>query len=141
MACGYADYWHTGSLCVGLPVTGWHARECFQGAGMLRSTVNDLMKFMAANMGLTNTALKPILELTHAQRHDIQDNLSIGLGWHCSQKENIEGTILWHNGATGGFRSFLGFSPTGDIGVVALSSSSFVDAMCWRLFEELLPKK
>ncbi|NLV46694.1 MAG: beta-lactamase family protein [Candidatus Hydrogenedentes bacterium] len=141
MACGYADFWHTGSLCVGLPVTGWHAGECFQGAGMLRSTVNDLMKFMEANMELTDTALKPILELTHTQRHDIQDNLSIGLGWHCSQKENIEGAILWHNGATGGFRSFLGFSPTGGIGVVALSSSSFVDAMCWRLFEKLLPKK
>ena len=141
MACGYADYWHVRSICLGLPVVGWHARECFQGAGMLRSTVNDLIKFMEANMGLTDTALKPILELTHAQRHDIRDNLSVGLGWHCSQPENIEGAILWHNGATGGFRSFLGFSPTGGVGVVALSNSSFVDAMCWKIFEVLLPKK
>ncbi len=141
MACGYADYWHTGSLCVGLPVRGWHARECFQGAGMLRSTVNDLMKFMEANMGLSDTALKPILELTHAKRHDIRDKLSIGLGWHRSQPENIQGAVLWHNGATGGFRSFLGFSPTGGVGVVALSNSSFVDDMCWEIIEELLPKK
>jgi CubicO group peptidase (beta-lactamase class C family) len=46
--------------------------------------------------------------------------------------------MLWHNGGTGGFRSFLGFVPDTHVGVVVLSNSSrSVDAIGFRLLESI----
>jgi hypothetical protein len=41
----------------------------------------------------------------------------IGLAW------GILGGIAWHDGGTGGFRSFIGYDPTARVGVVALSNA------------------
>jgi CubicO group peptidase (beta-lactamase class C family) len=30
--------------------------------------------------------------------------------------------VLWHNGGTGGFRTFAGFMPTAGVGVVAMAN-------------------
>jgi CubicO group peptidase (beta-lactamase class C family) len=48
--------------------------------------------------------------------------LEIGLGWHILTKDGRE--IIWHNGGTGGFRTFIAFDPKGRTGVVALSNTS-----------------
>ena len=42
--------------------------------------------------------------------------LDIALGW-CV----FSGDVVWHNGGTDGFRSFVGFYPQSRIGVVVLS--------------------
>jgi CubicO group peptidase (beta-lactamase class C family) len=41
----------------------------------------------------------------------------VGLGW------NITEDIVWHDGATGGFRSFIACDPKARVGVVALSNA------------------
>lgn len=46
----------------------------------------------------------------------------IGLGWFTSQVDGR--TVTWHNGATGGFRSFVGFDAAAGRGVVVLASTS-----------------
>jgi serine-type D-Ala-D-Ala carboxypeptidase/endopeptidase len=46
----------------------------------------------------------------------------VGLGWHISVADNSE--IVWHNGGTGGYRSFVGFIKGGDKGVVVLTNST-----------------
>jgi len=38
--------------------------------------------------------------------------------------ERAPGGILWHNGGTGGYRSFIGYNPTTRVGVVALANAS-----------------
>jgi serine-type D-Ala-D-Ala carboxypeptidase/endopeptidase len=46
--------------------------------------------------------------------------------------------MLWHNGGTGGFRSFLGFVKESQAGVVVLSNCSrSVDAIGFRILEAL----
>jgi CubicO group peptidase (beta-lactamase class C family) len=48
--------------------------------------------------------------------------------------------ITWHNGGTGGFASFIGFSPSKDVGVVVLSNSRMsmkFNATCMRLLDRL----
>jgi hypothetical protein len=46
--------------------------------------------------------------------------------------------MLWHNGGTGGFRSFLGFVPDTSVGVVVLSNSArSVDAIGFRILESI----
>src|SRR5260370_26501749 len=60
----------------------------------------------------------------------------IGLAW------NILGEIAWHDGGTGGFRSFVGYEPKERIGVVVLSNastSSGVDDIGLHLLNPRLP--
>ena len=48
----------------------------------------------------------------------------IGLGWHVESIDKDDGRIFWHNGGTGGYRSYMGFVEGRGIGVVLLSNST-----------------
>lgn len=105
----------------GRPASNWDL-PTLAGAGALRSTANDLLRFVAANLELTKTPLAPVLQKTHAARHDAGNpEVSVGLGWHTVKKHGSE--IVTHSGGTGGYRSFLGFDKAKGMGVVVLSSS------------------
>ena len=124
LAQGYRGHSTVGFLCIPFRAQHWDFRECFAGAGALRSTANDLLKFMAVNLGCVDTPLLPIFEETHAARHKIDGEVSIGMGWLLLQEEGFPGPIVWHNGRTGGYCSFLGFRKASNSGVVVLSNSS-----------------
>ena len=65
----------------------------------------------------------------------VKDTLSIGLGWHITQDED-ERRIIWHNGATNGFASIIGFDPEANQGVVVLTNSMMlVDDIAVWLFQ------
>jgi D-alanyl-D-alanine-carboxypeptidase/D-alanyl-D-alanine-endopeptidase len=120
------------------------------GAGGLRSTMNDMLIFLAANMdavknvdaakstdgvkpppakaspgaGAGAAALRPAMTAVLANRRPTgSPNLDIALGWHVLKTPSGR-EIVWHNGGTGGFRSYLAFDPANDIGVVMLSNTS-----------------
>jgi CubicO group peptidase (beta-lactamase class C family) len=102
----------------GKPVENWDL-PTLAGAGALRSTANDMLKFVAANAGLARSELAPAMELSHAARHQAGSSvLSVGLGWHILQRTG--GAIVWHNGGTGGYHSFVAFDKAGKRGVVVL---------------------
>ncbi len=93
------------------------------GAGALRSTANDLLIFLAANLGYTKSPLAPAMAaMLKVRRPTGQPGLEIALGWHIYTTNGKE--IVWHNGGTGGYRSFVGFDPKARVGVVALSNTS-----------------
>ena len=48
--------------------------------------------------------------------------LEIALGWHIVAANGQ--TIVWHNGGTGGYRTFMGFDPEARTGVVVLANAS-----------------
>jgi CubicO group peptidase (beta-lactamase class C family) len=48
-------------------------------------------------------------------------DLEIALGWHIYSRYGTE--IVWHNGATYGFASFIGFNPAAGTAVVVLSNA------------------
>ncbi len=106
----------------GNAVSNWDM-PTLAGAGALKSSVNDLMIFLAANMGRVKTGLQPAIELTQKPRHDAGSSvMQIGLAWHILKFNETE--IIWHNGGTGGYRSYLGFNPKTHRGVVVLSNSA-----------------
>jgi len=112
----------TGHDAMGEPVSNWDL-PTLAGAGALRSTVNDLLIFLAANMELKKSGLTAALQLTHKpQRPTGIPNTQIGLGWHITKDNGSE--IVWHNGETGGYHSFMGFDQTSGVGVVVLSNSA-----------------
>jgi D-alanyl-D-alanine-carboxypeptidase/D-alanyl-D-alanine-endopeptidase len=91
--------------------------------GTLRSTANDLLTFLAANLGYTKSPLAPAMAaMLKVRRPTRQAGLEIALVWHVYTTGGKE--IVWHNGGTGGYRSFMGFDPKTRIGVVALSNAS-----------------
>lgn len=108
------------------PVANWDfppATSTFAGAGGLRSTVNDLLKFLAANLGLTKTPLAPAMAATIANpRPAGRPKMTIGLAWHILT--NNDRQIVWHNGGTGGYRTFIGFDLKARVGVVVLSNTN-----------------
>ncbi len=93
------------------------------GAGALRSTANDLLAFLAANIGIEKSPLATSMAaMIAARRPTGTPNLEIALGWHILTRNGHE--IIWHNGGTGGYRTWIGFDPKSRTGVVVLSNTS-----------------
>jgi D-alanyl-D-alanine-carboxypeptidase/D-alanyl-D-alanine-endopeptidase len=104
------------------PVPNWDL-PTLAGAGALRSTVNDMLKFVAANLGLTKSPLLVAMQKAQqSQRETGQPDLSIGLNWHILKKFDSE--MIWHNGGTAGYHSFIGLDKKNRRGVVVLSNSA-----------------
>jgi CubicO group peptidase (beta-lactamase class C family) len=110
---------HDGAL---QPVSNWDI-PTLAGAGALRSTTNDLLTFVGANLGIGKTPLAPAMAAMLATRRPTGNpNLEIALGWHVLTRNGQE--IVWHNGGTGGYRTWIGFDPKSRTGVVVLSNTS-----------------
>ena len=105
----------------GLPVKNWDI-PTLAGAGAIRSTARDMLTFLAANLQFQSTDLDPALEMAHQLRVGAGRGMDIGLGWHV--RSGSQGrSIIWHNGGTGGYRSFSGFEKEQKLGVVVLANS------------------
>jgi serine-type D-Ala-D-Ala carboxypeptidase/endopeptidase len=108
----------TGHNALLAPVSYWDFTT-LAGAGALRSSANDILTFMEAFLGYKESALASAMKAMLEVRRPVgKTKFEIGLGWH------IFGDGVWHNGGTGGFRSFIGYDPKSRIGVVALSNTS-----------------
>jgi serine-type D-Ala-D-Ala carboxypeptidase/endopeptidase len=102
--------------------------DAFAPAGGLRSTANDLLKFIRAALNPGDDALGRALKLS-LQVHSEVSLERVGLGWH--QLGTIENlTVWWHNGGTGGYVSYLGIDPEHQTGVVVLANHG--DAMAGK---------
>jgi CubicO group peptidase (beta-lactamase class C family) len=88
------------------------------GAGALRSSANDLLKLLVAEMGLAPSALSNAMQKTETPQKSSGFLSEIGLGWQ------IDTDVIWHNGGTGGYRSYMGFKKDKSLGVVVLANSA-----------------
>jgi len=112
----------------GLTPTPYWDLDSLAGAGALHSTANDLLAFLAAELGYVDTPLKAAMADQLVPRRQAGGNLKVALGWHVSPRPGAPGEpadeIVWHNGGTGGFRSFVGFDKARGVGVVVLMNAS-----------------
>jgi CubicO group peptidase (beta-lactamase class C family) len=102
------------------PTPLWDFTPAFFGAGALRSSANDLLTFLAANLGYVKTPLAAAMARTRAVHRDGVDNFRMGLGWRIEQLLGVE--IVWTGGASYGSRTFSGLDPKSRAGVVVLSN-------------------
>ncbi|HVO97921.1 MAG TPA: serine hydrolase [Bryobacteraceae bacterium] len=104
------------------PVANWDI-PTLAGAGALRSNANDMLTFLAANLGYIKTPLAQAMADEVSIRRPIgMPNMEIAYGWHIQTKD--ESSIIWHNGGTGGYRTYMGYDPKARAGVVVLSNIS-----------------
>ena len=92
-------------------------------AGAIKSNISDMSQFLYAH--LNDPYFSNILKIcTEKISSDLQG--FVGKGWMTEtvSSELMEiNPIVWHNGGTGGYSSFIGMLPKDKIGVVILSNS------------------
>lgn len=101
------------------PESNWDL-STFEGAGALRSTTNDMLTFLEAYLGLRTSDLKPSMDAQLAVRRPAGPSMQVALGWHVLA--GPQGEVIWHNGGTGGYRTFMGYDPKAKVGVVVLTN-------------------
>jgi len=121
----------------GSPTANWDLPS-LPGAGALRSTMNDLMKFVDANLGEPKTDLERAMRLAQAPRFPISDNARIGLGWITVTTGN--GSYIYHDGGTGGYGAIVGIDPKRGVGLVLLGNRAGVpDDIAMHLLDPSIP--
>jgi len=101
---------------MGLITSNWDFPH-FGGAGAIRSTTEDMLKYLQAQFTNETNAK------AHATRLTMGGPTKIGLGWITTPSQNTGEEIVWHNGGTGGYRSFTGFIKNQNVGVIVLNNT------------------
>lgn len=113
----------------GRAVDAW-ANGAVAPAGGVRSSAADLAVLLRAMLDRTvagSDALDPVASFS--------GRLRIGAGWLTGPL--LRRTVTWHNGGTGGFRSFVGIDREHGVGVALVSASTrSVDGAAARLLAE-----
>src|SRR5580704_3045966 len=105
----------TGHNAMLAPVANSDLPTPLVGAGALRSSTNDMLTFLEAFLGYKESPLAPAMKAMLEVRRPA-GQATIGLGWIIMSDHGRE--IVGQNGATGGFRSFVGYAPNERIGAV-----------------------
>ncbi|MBI3557749.1 MAG: beta-lactamase family protein, partial [Deltaproteobacteria bacterium] len=84
------------------------------GAGGIKSTVDDLLKFEGAYLGFQKTGFGPALNMTLERRYARDTGESVGLLWNLDPRENL----VSKDGKVNGHLAFLLFSRQKQAGVV-----------------------
>ena len=123
------------------PVTNWDL-PTLAGAGGLRSTVRDMLRFLSAFAGGDAGALTPaIARMRSVERPGPLPNVVTWLAWQVVKRP--DGDLVTHGGTTGGYSSFIGFLPSRNTGVVVLSNMQMgatgVEDLGFHLLDARIP--
>ncbi|MDM8176165.1 MULTISPECIES: serine hydrolase domain-containing protein [Olivibacter] len=117
----------------------WHFLA-LSGAGSLKSTIRDLLKFAESNINIPNTVLGKAIALTHKPSWLVSETQDLGLSWHINI-ENFQ-EIFWQNGGTFGSSSFLAFVPGKKVAVVVLANAAkSVDSIGFSIINNLITNR
>src|SRR5690606_18358058 len=123
-------------------VSNWDF-QALAGAGALRSTADDMLLFLEHQLHPEQSPLQAALELSQQKHHEGKQG-TIGLGWQIRERDGR--TLVWHNGGTGGYRSFFAFERKTGVAVVLLSNTGdafaqdeSIDRMGLELMKTLTP--
>ena len=103
-------------------VPNWDAQDIFQGAGFIKTSLNDMFKYLEANLGLVQTPLRNAMDLAHEPQFHQGSLGDIGLAWYILELDDGQ-VMIYHGGGTGGYDSFLGFNKSLSTGAIVLFNS------------------
>ena len=107
------------------------------GAGVLKSTLNDMLTFLEANLGLIDHPLQQVFNQTHKIQSNISvdNNTLMGLGWMVSKDKQTKNNIHWHNGGTVGFNTYIGMKKEKKMGIIIATTQKH---SMWKLVKIVL---
>jgi D-alanyl-D-alanine-carboxypeptidase/D-alanyl-D-alanine-endopeptidase len=104
-ADGFRGYAALGPLKLGIKSSPWIMKEGIVAAGGIRSTGNDMLLFLDALVDRT----VPSIEMTTQPLLQVDETFWMGMNFIIDRKEDSDEALIWHNGETGGFNSYIGF--------------------------------
>ncbi|WP_165971142.1 serine hydrolase [Luteimonas terrae] len=111
----------TGHLPNGNPTAAWTIPGDLAGVGGVRATLDDMVRYTQAQLGLIEVpaAVRAALEAT---QQPVSEQPPMAMNWMLAP---LAGRRVWvHEGGTGGFSSLVGFDPANGRGVVVLSDTA-----------------
>jgi D-alanyl-D-alanine-carboxypeptidase/D-alanyl-D-alanine-endopeptidase len=126
IASGYTEY--------GQPASNWNFT--LAGGGGLRSNMNDMLIFAKTNLGFIQSDLLPAMEMCHVlqAKKDGNDTYTT-MGWTLANDNGKY--ILFKDGGTGGYRTFIGLDKINKTAVVVLSNTNNpVTDIGWHILDE-----
>lgn len=106
------------------PIHSWEFISLV-GAGGIRSSVNDMLLYAAAQLDGGNSPLDKAIALSHQPTWE-KNGTRVALGWHIISRDGK--SYLFHNGQTGGYYTVLLVNPETKNAVVMLTNA-LVDPM------------
>lgn len=93
------------------------------GGGALKSSAEDMLKFLEANLGVYGPdEIKEAMQLTQQGHFKVNSQLTLGLGWQLFEKGGM--LIVDKNGGVPGFSSYIGMIPEKKMGIVVLMNKA-----------------
>lgn len=137
LARGHTSLIRLAGFSLPFPAANWDL-PAFAGAGALRSSAEDMLRYLDAAMADRETPLRHAFQASMAPGFTIDARMRVGLGWHVMTPKDGGEPLIWHNGATGGYTSFIGCLPEAGVGVVILNNSTAnVDQAALRILGAL----
>ena len=102
-------------------VPAWDFDPALAGVGGVRASLNDMVAYLEAQLGLMDSPLAASIAASHAPVHP-QGGAPMGMGWMRAPLNASQ--VLVHEGGTGGFSSFVAFTEDRSRGVVVLSDTA-----------------
>ncbi|MBL8748884.1 MAG: serine hydrolase [Planctomycetes bacterium] len=103
----------------GSPCRPWRL-AALAGAGGIRSTVDDMLRFAVAQFASGDSELDRAMGLAREKRHEGKGGIALGLGWHIAR----DAETRWHNGETGGFHAWIGVHRPSHVAVCMLANTA-----------------
>jgi serine-type D-Ala-D-Ala carboxypeptidase/endopeptidase len=120
------------------PVPAWDL-PVLAGAGALRSTANDMIRFLDACQGKQKNDLSPVIaSLLEVRRQTDVKGMYAAAGWFVETVHGDE--LVVKDGGTGGYATFIGYSARTGIAAVLLANAANWDTTP-RLGRHLLNTK
>ena len=121
----------------GAPTANWDLPS-LAGAGALRSSMTDMLKFLDANIGEPASDLERAMRLAHQPRFPIGGNAKIGLGWITIT--TAKGSFIYHDGGTGGYGAIVAIDPQRNVGLVLLGNRTGIpEDIAMHLMDSSIP--
>ena len=103
------------------PVANWDF-SALAGAGALRSTPNDLLKFLQMCLGPGDGPVAAAQKLALVERRPRADQRDVASGWFVASRFGDE--LVWKDGGTGGYATFIGYSTKTRRNCILLSNAA-----------------
>ena len=103
------------------PVANWDF-SALAGAGALRSTANDLLKFLQMCLEPGDGPVAAAQKLALAERRPRADQRDVASGWFVASRFGDE--LVWKDGGTGGYATFIGYSTKTRRNCILLSNAA-----------------
>jgi serine-type D-Ala-D-Ala carboxypeptidase/endopeptidase len=113
-----------GHLPNGERTAAWTIETNLAGVGMVRASLNDMIKYAQAQLAADATPLSSRMQMTHVVPKGISPQ-QVAMNWYMESIKGVQ--VIMHDGGTGGFSSSLVMDKAGKRAAIVLADTSLTN--------------